>query len=240
MLSEKDIQEVRRFIKKLKKEGSTTANVDGFGTPKAFVGDSNAEGSTKATGADKAYIIKPSKKKRHFIKLEEISYQTFKQDDSMSEIQKINRRILEVSKMLGEVSRALDHSLKLKQESSVDNSAYWKRTNEAILRIDRRVAEVRGKAKQLANIKELAASSIKDKLLQVLNKAGIQVTAQDIESNQVGNEQYQFDVYVNGEPIAIDYNNGDLTYQDVSNEVYLGNLHQRDEVLIQNITKALK
>lgn len=240
MLSKGDISEIRRYIKRLKREGSTTASVPGFGTPKAFAGNSEAEGSAKATGADKVYTIKPSKKKKHFIKLKELNYQEFKQDDSMTEIQKINLKILQVNRALREVSQALDHSLKLKTESSVDNSSYWKKTNEAILKIDRRIGEVRSKARKLANIKELVESSLKNKLLGVLNKAGISVQLSDINTRQTGSDQYEIDVYVNGEPIALDYNKGDITYQDVDKEVYLGNLLQRDEFLIQNILKALK
>lgn len=239
-LSNRDISEVKKFIKKLKREGSTTANVGGYATPKAFVGDSSAEGSEKATGADKAYIIKPSKKKRNFIKIHEVSYKNFKQDESLSEVQKVNNRILEVSKMLREISQALDHSIKLKQESSLDNSTYWKRTNEAILKIHRRVNEVMKKTNKLANIKELAANSVKDKLVRLLSKAGIDVKISDIQHNQIGNEQYEFDIYINGEPHGIDYNNGDLTYQAMDDEIYLGNLKQQDETIIGNIVKALK
>jgi len=239
-LSDNDINEIKKYIKKLKKEGSTTANVGGYATPKAFVGDSEAEGSAKATGADKAYIIKPSKKKRNFIKLHEASYKSFKQDESASEVQKINGKILEVSKRLREISQALDHSMKLKQESSLDNSAYWKRTNEAILKIHKRLSEVMKKTTKLANIKELAANSVKDKLVSILNKAGIEVKPSDIQYNQTGNEQYEFDIYINGEPHGIDYNNGDLTYQAMDDEIYLGNLKQRDETLINNIVNTLK
>lgn len=239
-LSKRDISEIRKFIKKLKKEGSTTAGVGGYATPKAFVGDPEAEGSAKATGADKAYIIKPSKKKRNFIKIHEVSYKTFKQDQSLSEVQKVNRKILEVNKMLREISQALDHSIKLKQESSLDDSTFWKRTNEAILKIHNRVNEVMKKTTKLANIKELAANSVKDKLVALLSKAGIDVKSSDIQHNQLGNEQYEFDIYINGEPHGIDYNNGDLTYQAMNDEIYLGNLKQQDETLINNIVNALK
>jgi len=240
MLSPKEILEVKSFIKKLRKEGSTTAGVGGFATPNAFVGSSSASGSAKATGADKTYTIKPSKKKRHFVKLSEASYKEFKQDDSLSEVQKINQRILAANRMLREVSRALDHSLKLKQESAVDNSAYWKRTNESILKMVKRVSEVRGKVASLANIKELAAGSVKDKLAKLLTKAGLQVVSANISHNRLGNELYEFDIYINGEPIAIDYNNGDLIYQDVDKEVYLGNINQNEQALIANINKVLK
>jgi hypothetical protein len=141
--------------------------------------------------------------------------------------------------MLREISRSLDHSIKLKQESALDNSVYWKRTNEAILKINNRLAEVSKKARKLANLKELAASSVKAKLEQLFKKAGIQVTPQDIEYNQVGTEHYEFDVYLNGEPYAIDYQNGDLTFQDYDQEVVLGNFNQEAD-LIKNIAQTFK
>lgn len=239
MLSESDKKKIREYIKKLKKEGSTTAGAPGFLTPKAFVGDPDAEGSAKATGADKTYTIKPSKKKRNFVKLHEVSYKTFKQDDSLSEVQKVNRRILEVSKMLREISQALDHSLRLKQESSLDNSTYWKKTNEAILKINSRVSEITKKAKQLANLKELTQASLKEKIVRLFNAAGFSVKLSDVDVNQTGNEQYEFDILINGEPFPIDYDKGMLTYQGFDKEVPLGNLSQQQEV-IKALTQILK
>lgn len=239
MLSESDKKKIKEYIRKLKKEGSTTAGVPGYLTPKAFVGDSDAEGSVKATGADKAYVIKPSKKKRNFVKLHEVSYKAFKQDESLTEVQKVNRRILEVSKMLREISQALDHSLRLKQESSLDNSAYWKKTNEAILKINNRVSEITKKAKQLANLKELTQASLKDKLVRLFNAAGFNVKPSDVGVNQTGNEQYEFDILINGEPFPIDYDRGMLTYQGFDSEVPLGNLNQQQEV-IKALTQILK
>ena len=96
------------------------------------------------------------------------------------------------------------------------------------------------KTNKLANIKELAANSVKDKLVRLLSKAGIDVKISDIQHNQIGNEQYEFDIYINGEPHGIDYNNGDLTYHAMDDEIYLGNLKQQDETIIGNIVKALK
>lgn len=240
MLSIKEREEIKRFIKNLRKEGSTTDGVGGYGTPKAFVGDSEAEGSAKATGADKAFIIKPDKKKRHFIKLQEVSYQVFKSDNSMTESQKINRKILAVNKMLREVSQALDHSLKLKKEASMDDSALWKKTGQSILKMHKRMREVRSKVGSLANLKELAIGSLKDRLVKLFNKAGIPIQASDISYHQIGNEQYELDISVNGEPIPLDYNNGSLVYQGPDSEVYLGDLNQNDQALIQNIIKTLK
>ena len=242
-LSKTELEEIKKFVKKqskkLKREGSTTAGAPGYLTPKAFVGDEDAEGTQAINLGDDqySYSVKPEKKKRHFIKLHEISYKQFKEDTSSSEVQKVNNRILEINKMLREISRFLDHSMKLKQESSLDESAYWKKTNEAILRINKRLGEVTKKAKKLANIKELAASSLKDQMVKLFKKAGLQVQSSDISYHQTGSESYELDVNINGEPYGIDYVNGELIYQDVDKEVSLGMLQQQ-EVVINNIKKT--
>jgi hypothetical protein len=232
---------VKKQTKKIKAEGSTSAGVPGFLTPAAFTGEEGGDGSEKTDfeQGQFAYSIKAPKKKKNFVKLAEVSYKVFKEDANANEIQKVNGKILEVNKMLREISRALDHSIKLKMESSLDNTKYWKRTNEAILKINERLAEVSKKARKLANLKELAASSIKDKLVQLLNKAGIQVHAQDVDYNQAGPNHYEFDIMINGEPHGIDYKAGELSYQDFDNEIRLGNMNQESE-LIKNIAQILK
>ena len=237
-LTEEEKNEVRSYIKKLRKEGSTTAGVPGFLTAAAWSGEEGGDGTTAIDVEDEQYSfsIKASEKKPHFVKLDEANYKTFKEDSSLSEVQKVNRKVLEVNRMLREISQALDHSMKLKTESSLDNSRYWKKTNEAILKMKVRIGEVNKKVSQLANLKELAANSVKDKLVQIFNKAGLQITAQDLDYNQIGSDWYEFDVMMNGEPIAIDYKAGEVIYQDYDEDIRLGNFNQEQQ-LIQNITK---
>lgn len=244
-LSKIELEEIKKFVKKqakkIKKEGSTTAGVPGYQTPRAFVGDETASGTQAIDLSDDqySYSIKPEKKKTHYVKLHEVSYKQFKEDTSSSDVQKVNNRILEINKMLREISRFLDHSIKLKQESSLDESTYWKKTNEAILRINKRLGEVTKKAKKLANIKELAASSVKDQVAKLFVKAGFPIKSSDISYNQTGSDTYELDVYINGQPYGIDYVNGELIYQDINNEVSLGMLQQQDTV-IGNIKKIFK
>lgn len=240
-LTAQEILEIREYVKKLRKEGSTSAQgVPGYQTPAAFTGEEGGEGTTQLDLGDGqyAYTEKPPKKKRHFIKLHEVSYKAFKQDESANAVQKINRKILEVNKMIGEISRSLDHSIKLKNETSLDNSAYWKRTNEAILKISKRLSEVNKKARKLANLKELAQADLKNKLAGLFVKAGMDVKGEDVSMNKVGTEQYEIDVFLHGEPYAIDYNNGELMFQDYDKEVRLGNINQESE-LIKNIAQTL-
>jgi hypothetical protein len=240
-LTEEEKNEVRSYIKKLRKEGSTTAGVPGFLTAAAWSGEEGGDGTTAIDVEDEqySYSIKASEKKPHFVKLHEANYKNFKEDSSLNEVQKVNRKVLEVNRMLREISQALDHSMRLKTESSLDNSRYWKKTNEAILKMKVRIGEVNKKVSQLANLKELAANSVKDKLVQLLNRAGFNMTAQDVDYNQTAADQYEFDVMINGEPTAIDYRKGELIYQDYDEEISLGNISQEQEV-VAKLTQTLK
>ena len=244
-ITKKELDEIKAYTKKqfikLRKEGSTTAGVPGYLTPAAFTGKEDGDGTDAIDLEDDqyAYSIKASTKKPHFIKLHEASYKNFKEDANTNEIQKVNNKILEVSKMLREISRSLDHSIKLKQESKLDNTKYWKRTNEAILKIIRRLAEVTKKANKLANLKELAISSVKEKLIKSFSKAGIQINPADVSSTNKGTDNYEFDFYIDGEPYGIDCIKDEVMYQDMNKEVRLGNLKQEEE-LIKNIAQTFK
>lgn len=244
-LTKQELAEIKDYIKKqskkLREEGSTTAGVPGYQTPAAFTGHEGGDGTDVLDLEDDqyAYSEKAPNTHKHSIKLHEVSYKAFKEDNSSNEIQKVNKKILEVNRMLREISRALDHSLRLKQESALDNSAYWKRTNEAILKISHRLSEVNKKARKLANLKELAATSVKAKLVQLFNRAGIQINAEDVDYNQVGTDHYEFDIMVGGEPYAIDYQNGELVFQDYDKEISLGTMNQESE-LIKNIAQTFK
>lgn len=243
-MKKQEINELRRYIKeqlKKMKEGSTTANVASYSTPKAFVGDEDADEPTSFNVKDDqyAYSIKAPKEKINIIKLKEVSYKGFKRDETKSSVHKINTNILEVAKRLGELSRMLDHSIKLKTEQKYANSIHWKRTNEALAKIHNRIQTLSEKANGLYNLKEATAQSIKDKLVDYFNKAGVKVRAQDIEHNQSGTDVYEFDVMILGEPHAIDYAKGVLSYQGYEKEELLGNLDQEQEV-ITNLTKIFK
>ena len=243
-LTTEEKQSIREYIKKMRKlqeEGSTSDGAGAYHTPAAFTGDPKDDGTQTVDIEDPqyGYSIKAKKTNINFVKLDEASYKSFKEDASANEVQKVNRKILEVNKMLREISRALDHSMKLKTESSIDNSRYWKRTNEAILKISQRLAEINKKARNLANLKELAATAVKDKMVQLFNKAGVTIKPEDVDYNQIGTEWYELDVMLNGEPIAIDYKNGEVLYQGYDEEIRLGNFNQEQQ-LIQNIAKEFK
>lgn len=238
MLNREEINELKRYVKKIKKEGSTTAGAPGYLSAKAFSGEEGGEGTARVDLEDDqyAYSVKAPKTNIHSVKLHEASYKSFREDQSQSTRQKINKTILEMSKKLREVSQQLDHSLKLKAETSFDNSQYWKKTNEAILKLNRRLAEVSKKAKKLANINEIAANQVKDKLKKLLSTTDL--ASSTIEYNTVGADDYEFDIYYNGEPYAIDFTNGQFYGQDVNKEIDLGNFDD-EQSLVKNITNFI-
>ena len=129
-MQQKDLNEVKKFIKelskKLKKEGSTTAGVGAYATPKAFVGDSDAEGSKKGLDASTAYHVKPPKKKKFFIgykdqgkhlsDIKEANYKQFKEDTTIPQHRKINQAILEINRKINEINTIIKLCLRLTKD----------------------------------------------------------------------------------------------------------------------------
>ena len=201
MLTSKQLAEVKKFIKKvkkLKKEGSTTAGVPGFQSAKAFSGDEGGDGSselkriTRATG----YDIKAPKTRNHSIDLHEVSYRDFKADESRSTVKKVNESIIEINRKLREISRLMTHSSKLKTESNIDDSVLWKKTNEALLRISDRMSEVADKTRKFANIREIKTNA---GIENIFKQAGLKA---DIYKDSDG---LHADVYLSpDEPTGLD------------------------------------
>ena len=133
----------------------------------------------------------------------------------------------------------LNHSIKLKTEEKLDNNIHWKKTNEALAKMHNRIASLSEKANQLYNLQEATAQRVKSELILILKQAGyITIKPTDVDYNTAGQDYYEFDIMLNGEPYAIDYNKGLLTFQDYKEEKVLGNLNQ-PQIVVQNIKKEL-
>lgn len=242
-MQQNELNELKQFVKKLNKklkEGSTSDGAGAYATPKAFVGDPDAEGSQKGLDASTAYTIKPPKKKKFFIgykdqgkhlsDIKEANYKEFKEDTSQPQHRKINQAILEINRKISEINTIIKHSTKLKNEAQIGDNKLWKRTNEALLKIHKRLNEANRRLKELANLREIEANSVKEKFLKLLTKTGIMVKVDDIEIAKQGNA-FVIDVYLNGEPYGFDLENDMLTYQDYDKEIELGNINREQEVI---------
>lgn len=222
---------VRETLRKIK-ENSASAGAGAFLTPAAFAPSNDEDDAgKKALDADVTYTIKPAKEKRNFIKLHELSYKQFKEDQSMSDVQKVNRAILEINRNIREINRALDHSMKLKNESQMSNQSLWKRTNEALIKISNRMNEAAKKTRKFANLKEIQANQAKEKLQKALALAGVTIKPEDIESDQQGST-IVLDVYINGEPHGFDITNNQVTYQDYDKEIPVGYIDNQEDMVV--------
>ena len=242
MLNTKEQEEMRAYVRKITSEGTSSDAAGAFATPAAFVGDEDAEGSELGTEAGTPYKLKPSKKKKNFVKLHEISYKAFANEEIGSPTQKINRRILEVARSVREISRALDHSLKLREEKTdPEQSPYWSRTNEAILMIHKRLAEVIEKTERLANLNELAGNQLQKKLYSLIKAAGVSIDIQDIHCVDKSNGNYECDVFINGEPTSLDLQQDKLIFQGYEEEEVLGNPFKASETqaIVSKLQKLL-
>ena len=242
-------KDLKNYIKeqaaKMQNE-NTTANAGEFDTPNAFTGNSDDDGTqaVNLTDPEYAYSIKGPEKRnpKYSVKLNEASYQTFKKDESRSTVQKVNTNILEVNKKLYELARMLQHSIKLKTEQKLDNNIHWKKTNEALTKMHNRISVLSEKANSLYNLTEATAQQAEKDLLALLNSVGDvafkQLRPNDIDFNTVGADHFEFDVMLNGEPLAIDWNKGNLIYQAYSSEIPLGNINNPEQV-VANIKKHM-
>lgn len=242
--------EIQQFIKeqaaKMEVEENTTANFDTYDTPNAFTGDEDDDGTQTVdlTDPEYAYSIKGPKKRnpKYSVKLNEVSYKDYKRDESRSTVQKVNANILEVNKNIRELARMLQHSIKLKNEQKLDGSIHWKRTNEALAKMHHRISVLSEKANELFDLKEATAQQAQKDILALLNSIGDpafnNLQPSHIDFNPVGTDHFEFDIQINGEPVAIDWDKGNLVYQDYSEEILLGNINNPEEV-IANIQKHI-
>lgn len=147
---------LREYIRKIIREMSVTANVASYSTPKAFNKDEDAEGSEAFDDPEPAtaYFEKPPKRGKtktfDVVSLHEISYRDFKNDNTKTPTQKVNLAIGEINQKLAEVNKILNHSIRLKTESGVTSSGYWKRTTSNITKISEKVNIINNKLKKLS------------------------------------------------------------------------------------------
>jgi hypothetical protein len=146
-------------------EMNVTGNLDGGEgppkTPYAF-GKEEDEG-------DNAEVFDYEKTKdsnKHFVKVEstykkmmkqmsgmslnETSYREFKKDPTSTPQQKVNRGIMEVNKMLGNMEKIVNNNLRLKTEMGVQSNHFWKATGKRFAKINERMIRVANRLKELS------------------------------------------------------------------------------------------
>ena len=131
-------------------EMNVTGNLDGGEgppkTPYAF-GDMDDEDVEKAG-------YKKVKQESMFMKmskqLHEVSYRDYKKDPTSTPQQKVNRGIMEVNKMLGQMEKIVNNNLRLKTEMGVQSNHFWQTTGKRFLKINERMIRIANKLKELS------------------------------------------------------------------------------------------
>jgi len=127
-------------LKELEEENSTGAG-ESFDTPNAFSKDGKEDENDNAETAGYKKVKTESK----FMKLakqtlmSEVSYKDYKKDESATSKQKVNRAIREINSKLYKIESVVNQNIKLKSESGVDSTKYWKSTRSNLQKISEKM-----------------------------------------------------------------------------------------------------
>ena len=162
--------ELNKYFESVKEEEeleemNTTAAVPGdIKTPHMFTGGKSKfekkrkKSATTSTGnrivkKTSKHIKQESSYKKMIKKMmgiNEISYREYKKDPTSTPQQKVNRGIMEVNKMLGEIERIVNNNLRLKTETGVQSGHFWKTTGNRFRKINERMLRVANRLKELS------------------------------------------------------------------------------------------
>lgn len=145
-------------------EMNVTGNVAGYDTPRAFGSNKRGEDAMKRMGyktvkdTDKYFVPMESKMSDYKKMMSEMyrvninegtSYHEYKNDESASPRQKVNKSIVEINKRLMEVEKIISHNIRLKTESGVNSNQFWKRSANTFAKISERLNRINNKLKEL-------------------------------------------------------------------------------------------
>ena len=139
-------------------EMSTTSSVAAYDSPNAFGKQSDKDievlGYKKVPKKD--MNMKENKKSTYksmmdvMYSINEVSYRAYKNDESATPVQKVNKGIQEVNKMIAEMENIVNLNLRLKTESDVNSSQFWKSTSKRFTKINERLIRISNKLKELS------------------------------------------------------------------------------------------
>jgi hypothetical protein len=138
MLTTEDLDKLREYIRSVVREMNTTANVQGYLTPKAFT----KPGMEKKTAKKQADLT-------GYSVVTENRWLELKKEESPAHA-KIGRGISNINKQLNEIERFLNWYARLKSESGTTNGQYWNRTHKNIYRIKERLIKLEQQIRKIS------------------------------------------------------------------------------------------
>lgn len=157
-------EHIRKIVREMLDEISTTAGVPGYLTPMAFSGEKDRTASVEKMARRIGYSLTKKGKednkgdklqetynKLHdeFKTLTENYYYEYRNDTSRLPHQKIGIAISELNKQLKLVERALRMNSRLKKEYGVSNDKLWKRTQNQMTKLEGKLVELAGRLREM-------------------------------------------------------------------------------------------
>jgi hypothetical protein len=136
-------QLVRELVKEIQleelelEEATTTANVDGYNTPNAF---KNSDGTDEDDEPENSYIDKINTS-TGYKRVDENRWLNLKREESTPN-QKIGKGISTIKSQLSEIEKFIEWYSKIKSESGLDRTSYWKRTHRNLNGIKERLNKI--------------------------------------------------------------------------------------------------
>ena len=87
-------------------------------------------------------------KKASMLMLGETSYNAYRNDETQTSKQKVNKAIKNINSKLYGIDRVLTHNIKLKNETGVDSTKYWKGTRKTLFRISEKMQQISEKLRR--------------------------------------------------------------------------------------------
>lgn len=142
---------IREMIKQELEETSTTAATPGYQTPNAFRGNSSAgKAKMRKNALQGGYtMVDGQAVEDECLNEGKQRYHEFKNDPSQTPRQKIGRALSEVNRNLLEIDRQLKMNSRLKTEAGMESTQLWKRTNQALLKIDGTLQQIVRRIREL-------------------------------------------------------------------------------------------
>tara|TARA_Y100000356_G_C11171946_1_gene241838 strand:+ start:26 stop:463 length:438 start_codon:yes stop_codon:yes gene_type:complete len=138
---------LEELIDELLDEANATGEGEAYNTKYSFgkLDDEDIE----VMGYKKVKNVKESTfKKAAKMMMGESSYKSYKKDDSFTPKQKVNRAIKSINSKLYEIEKVLTHNIKLKKETGVDSTGYWKSTRKTLYNISEKMQRISEKLRK--------------------------------------------------------------------------------------------
>lgn len=154
---------IRKLVREMLSEISTTGNVAGYLTPNAFSGQKDRTAHVEKMAKSIGYsLTKKGRENNKGDKLTETyrrikngmtmlneNYYAYRNDTTHLPHQKIGMAISELNKQLKLVERALRMNSRLKKEYGISNDKLWKRTKHQMAKLEGKLMEMVGRLREM-------------------------------------------------------------------------------------------